>query len=94
MNKTWTDAIEFCRKEGGKLSTLDKENIEVVLQGCVKNDSVGLWTNTYRHTSPYLSLTGTSDSKYVIVMFSVNCQKSQKTKNRFCNSGTLSLSFP
>ncbi|XP_048731650.2 uncharacterized protein LOC125648686 isoform X2 [Ostrea edulis] len=58
MNKTWTDAIEFCREEGKNFSALDEENIEVVLRECVKNDSVDLWTNTYRHTSPYLSLTG------------------------------------
>lgn len=78
MNKTWTDAIEFCREEGKNFSALDEENIEVVLRECVKNDSVDLWTNTYRHTSPYLSLTGISDNKYVIKMLSADYDK-QKT---------------
>jgi hypothetical protein len=59
MNKTWADAIEFCEKDGGYLSALDEENIELELQGCIKNGSMDLWTNTYKQASPYLSLTGT-----------------------------------
>ncbi|XP_061188058.1 uncharacterized protein LOC133196138 [Saccostrea echinata] len=71
-NKTWFEAMEFCAEKGGQLSPLDDDNIESLLQGCLKNDSQAFWTSTYSHTTPYLSPIGCVETMEDMDFFALN----------------------
>ncbi|XP_055998178.1 uncharacterized protein LOC125647869 isoform X2 [Ostrea edulis] len=57
-NRSWSEAIEFCRQEEAFLSTLNQEVVGSALQTCLPGNSTDLWTNTYSIATPYLLIHG------------------------------------
>ncbi|XP_062580499.1 uncharacterized protein LOC134242434 [Saccostrea cucullata] len=56
-NLSWTDAIEFCQKNGSQLANLGEAVATLTTDECLERFDT-MWTETFASASPYLSLLG------------------------------------